>query len=60
MPTFLLVEVKAFEAVHPIHKAKLPSYMQLLDVPLGLIINFKVLKLTDSVSRLILPDANLE
>ena len=56
----LLVEVKAVAAVHPIHKAQLLSYMKLLDVPLGLIINFNVLKLTDGVSRLILPGANLE
>jgi GxxExxY protein len=34
----LLVEVKAVEAVLPIHKAQLLSYMKLLDIPLGLII----------------------
>ena len=56
----LLVEVKAVEDVHPIHKAQLLSYMKLLDIPLGLIINFNVLKLTDGLSRLILPGANLE
>ena len=54
----LFVEVKASDAVHPIHKAQLLSYMKLLDVPLGLIINFNVLKLTEGVSRLILPGAN--
>jgi len=54
----LFVEVKAMEAVHPIHKAQLLSYMKLLDIPVGLIINFNVLKLTDGVSRLILPGAN--
>ena len=56
----LLVEVKSVEVVHPIHKAQLLSYMKLLDVPLGLLINFNVLKLTDGVSRLILPGANLD
>ena len=55
----LFVEVKAVEEVHPIHKAQLLSYMKLLDIPLGLIINFNTLKLTDGVSRLILPGANL-
>ncbi len=55
----LLIEVKAVEAVRPIHKAQLLSYMKLLDVPLGLLINFHTLKLTDGVSRLILPGANL-
>lgn len=55
----LLVEAKAVETIHPIHKAQLLSYMKLLDIPLGLIINFHALKLTEGVSRLILPGANL-
>ncbi|WP_345325072.1 GxxExxY protein, partial [Novipirellula rosea] len=54
----LFVEVKATESVQPIHKAQLLSYMKLLDIPIGLIINFNVLKLTDGVSRLMLPGAN--
>ena len=56
----LFVEAKAVEKVHPINKAQLLSYMKLLDIPLGLIINFNVVKLTDGLSRLILPGANLE
>jgi len=55
----VLVEVKAVEQVLPIHKAQLLSYMKLLDVPVGLLINFNVSKLTDGVSRLILPGSNL-
>ena len=54
----LLVEVKAVQKVQPINRAQLLSYMKLLDIPLGLIINFHALKLTDGVSRLILPGAN--
>ena len=54
----LLVEVKAVENVLPVHKAVLMSYMKLLDVPLGLVVNFHEAKLTDGVSRLILPGAN--
>jgi GxxExxY protein len=54
----LLIEVKAVETVLPVHKAVLMSYMKLLDVPLGLVINFHEAKLTDGVSRLILPGAN--
>jgi GxxExxY protein len=53
----VLVENKAAETVHPIHKAMLLSYMKLMDIPLGLLINFHVEKLTDGVSRLILPGA---
>src|SRR5262245_59756639 len=54
----VLVEVKACEAVAPIHKASLLTYIKLLDVPLGLIINFHELKLVDGLARLILPGAN--
>jgi GxxExxY protein len=55
----VLVEIKTVERVHPIHKAQLLSYMKLLDIPVGLLINFHEVKLTDGVSRLILPGANL-
>ncbi len=54
-----LVEAKAVEKVVPIHKAKLLSYMKLLDVPLGLLINFHEMKVTDGISRLMLSGANL-
>ena len=54
----LLIEVKAVENVLAVHKAVLMSYMKLLDMPLGLLINFHEAKLTDGVSRLILPGAN--
>lgn len=55
----LLVEVKAVEKILPIHKAKLLSYMKLLDVPVGLLVNFHEMKLVDGVSRMILPKANI-
>lgn len=55
----LLIELKAVEQVHPVHKAKLMSYMKLLDVPVGLVANFHESKLVDGISRLILPGANL-
>ena len=54
----VLVEAKAVEKILPIHKAQLLSYMKLLNVPLGLLINFHEMKLTDGVHRLILPGAN--
>jgi GxxExxY protein len=55
----VFIEVKSVIHVMPIHKAQLLSYMKLLDVPLGLLINFNELKLKDGVSRMILPGANL-
>jgi GxxExxY protein len=54
----LLLELKSVEKVLPIHKAQLLSYMKLLDIPVGLLINFNVSKLVDGVHRLILPGAN--
>lgn len=54
----LLVEAKAVERILPIHKAQLLSYMKLLNVPIGLLINFHEIKVTDGISRLILPGAN--
>ena len=56
----LLVELKAVQEALPIHKAQLLSYMILLDVPLGLVINFHEMKLVDGVSRMILRGANRE
>ena len=54
----LLIEAKAVDKILPIHKAQLMSYMKLLDVPVGLLINFNEMRLVDGVSRLILPGAN--
>jgi len=54
----VLVEAKAVQDVLPIHKAQLLSYMKLMDVPVGLLINFHQMKLTNGVHRLLLPGAN--
>ena len=54
----LLVELKAVEILHPSSKAQLFSYMKLLDVPLGLLINFHERVLKNGISRMILPGAN--
>ena len=54
----VLVEAKAVEKVLPIHKAQLLSYMKLLNVPVGLLINFHEMKVTDGIHRLILAGAN--
>ena len=54
----LIVELKAVQTILPIHQAQLLTYMRLLDVPIGLLINFHELRLIDGLSRLILPYAN--
>ena len=54
----LLLELKAVEVLHPSAKAQLFSYMKLLDVPVGLLINFHEQVLKNGISRMILPGAN--
>jgi GxxExxY protein len=52
----VLVEIKAVEMTLPIHKAQLLSYMKLTKTPVGLLINFNVPKLTEGISRLLIPN----
>jgi len=54
----LLIESKSVAKILPIHKAQLLSYMKLLNVPIGLLINFNELRVTDGIHRMILPGAN--
>jgi GxxExxY protein len=54
----LLVEVKSVECLLPIHKAQLLSYMKLLDIPVGLLINFHQVVLRSGIARLMLAGAN--
>ena len=54
----LLLELKSVQEILPIHKAQLLSYMKLLNVPLGLLINFHEIKLTNGIHRMILPGAD--
>jgi len=53
----LLVELKAVEVLHPSSKAQLFSYMKLLDIPIGLLINFHEPILKNGIFRMILPGA---
>jgi GxxExxY protein len=54
----LLVELKAVEVLHPFSKAQLFSYMKLLNIPIGLLINFHEPVLKNGITRMILPGAN--
>lgn len=54
----LIVELKSVETVVMAHKAKLLSYMKLMNIPLGLIINFHEPMLKNGISRMILPNAD--
>ena len=54
----LLLELKAVENILPIHKAKLLTYMKLMNIPIGLIINFNEMVLKNGIFRMILPGVN--
>ncbi len=47
----LIVELKAIEAVAPVHTAQLVSYLKLADRRLGLLLNFNVVRLQDGIYR---------
>src|SRR5438105_3036592 len=36
----VVVEIKAVERLHPVHKAQVLAYMRVLKMPVGLLINF--------------------
>jgi GxxExxY protein len=49
----VVVELKALEAIEPIHEAQLLTYLKLRNTWLGMIINFNVKMLKDGVRRLV-------
>jgi len=49
----VLVELKSVETVLPVHKAQLLSYLRLSRKEVGLLINFNVEHLRDSIKRVI-------
>lgn len=49
----IIVELKTVEKFHPIDEAKLLTYMKLLSIPQGLLINFNTLNITKSCKPLI-------
>lgn len=49
-----MVEVKAIEAIAPIHEAQLLTYLRLGGWNIGLLLNFNVIVLKDGVRRRVL------
>jgi GxxExxY protein len=47
----VIVELKAADALAPIHEAQLITYLKLSDKKVGLLINFNVLHLKDGIKR---------
>jgi hypothetical protein len=47
------LEIKCKEAIHPVDEAQLLSYLRLLNLRVGLLINFHVLMLKDGIKRMV-------
>ena len=52
----LVVELKAVEALHPVHSAQVLTYLRLTGFPAGLLMNFNVTSLRAGLRRLDHPD----
>jgi len=49
----VIVEVKSIEAIHPVHKKQVLTYLRFSDKRLGLLINFNVGLIKDGIVRLV-------
>ncbi|HKS76492.1 MAG TPA: GxxExxY protein [Terriglobales bacterium] len=47
------VELKCKEGLHPVDEAQLLSHLRLLNLPVGLLINFHVVLLKDGIRRMV-------
>lgn len=47
----VILEIKAVDKIHDIHKAQILSYMKLAKIDYGLLINFNVLRLKHGIKR---------
>jgi GxxExxY protein len=49
----LLIELKAVERIIPVHKAQVITYLKLMRLPLGLLINFNEVLIKDGIRRVL-------
>ena len=49
----LLVELKAVEQVVPVHKAQVITYLKIMKLPLGVLINFNEVLIKDGIQRIL-------
>ena len=49
----IVVEIKSIDAVAPVHKAQLLSYLRLSKKKVGLLINFNVTHLKEGIHRVV-------
>jgi GxxExxY protein len=52
----VVVEIKAVDAISPVHQAQLLTYLKLSHNHLGLLINFNVVHLRDGIRRMVSGD----
>ena len=49
----LLIELKAVEALLPVHRAQVITYLKVLQLPLGLLVNFNTVLIKDGLHRIL-------
>ena len=49
----VIIEIKSIEAIAPVHKKQLLTYLKLSNIKLGLLINFNVEWLKDGIIRIV-------
>jgi GxxExxY protein len=47
----VIIEIKSVEALAPVHRKQLETYLRLMDLRLGLLINFNVELIKDGIQR---------
>ena len=50
----VVIEVKSIEAIAPVHAKQLRTYLRLMDLRLGLLINFNVNLIKDGIQRVVI------
>ena len=49
----VIVEIKSIDAIAPVHRKQLLTYLRLTDKRLGLLINFNVELIKDGITRVV-------
>ena len=49
----VVVELKCKDQIHPVDEAQLLSHLRLLDLQVGLLINFHVVRLKEGIRRMV-------
>jgi GxxExxY protein len=49
----VVIEIKSIEALAPVHRKQLQTYLRLMDLRLGLLINFNVELIKDGIHRVV-------